>query len=99
MRYIRIIILSAVFSGFFGSAILQAYEDHSTIGFFRGVRLSRLQVDVPKVGRRTFSVTSETRVSRAGIALDVNRIPLHSVVRVVERDGMAIMVIVEEVPK
>jgi hypothetical protein len=98
MRQIRIILVVAAVSVLVG--IVPARADQQYRGRVIIMKGSRLQVKLEEDnGKRTFDVTSETRFfTRSGPA-PVKRLRAGSKVRIVERNGDAYAVFIEEVPQ
>ncbi|WP_054693933.1 hypothetical protein [Geotalea toluenoxydans] len=99
MADLRIFILALGILMSTGSISALADEDGAVVGTYLGVKFSRLTIDVPHKGTRTFVVNNKTRVNSSGVPYDIKKIPRHSVVRVLEKDDVVSVVIVEEVPR
>ncbi|SNB46199.1 hypothetical protein [Geobacter sp. DSM 9736] len=68
-------------------------------GYFAGIKGGRFAIDIPRSGTRSFAMDDKTLALSEGRRISLKKIPLHSIVRVTERGGVAEVVLVERMPR
>ena len=76
-----------------------ANAEEITKGYLEQATSSRLIVEVKGAARKHFTPATDIKVLSESGLLAVTDIPKHSIVQVVERNGLAELVIVEEMPR
>ncbi|KAF0219002.1 MAG: hypothetical protein FD174_2391 [Geobacteraceae bacterium] len=99
MKKLTLILLGLHLFWALGTSTVEASENRMTRGFFGGVKNSRMLVTTPSGGKEYFGVTGETKFVNPGRPGDISRLPRHSVVQVIWKDGVALQIVVVEVPR
>lgn len=76
-----------------------AYKQE-TQGYFEGYKNGEITIELFRNrGKEHFRVNDGTKVIRAGTPIKVSQIPKHSVVKVKSEGGVALEILIEEVPQ
>lgn len=99
MKNIHLILIGVIVWGLLGAATVNAADTRMTRGFFGGMKNSRILVDSPAEGKEYFEITRETQLIKPGKPISISKLPRHSIVQVISKNGVALQIVVVEVPK
>ena len=99
MRKICIVLFGLVGLSILASAPLGAEDASATRGFYEGTKGSRMVVASPNGGKKDFEINEGTTLINPGRPGDISRLPRHSIVQVISRDGVAVEIVVVEVAR
>jgi hypothetical protein len=81
------------------AVVAPAHAEEVTKGYLEKATESSLTVELKSGARRHFTTADQISVQSESGQLTLKNIPKHSKVQVVERNGLAELVIVEEMPQ
>jgi len=95
--FFLVLLIASVVMAAYGRSDAYTIETH---GRLDGYKNGTIVIDLDNNrGKESFTVNTGTKVINLGTPMQVNRIPRHSVVRVTSEMGVALKIVVEEVPK
>lgn len=99
MKSMPFVVMGCIWWSLLGAAAVHGADARMTRGFYEGVKNARMLVTTPNGGKEYFDVTGGTKFVNPGRPGDISRLPRHSIVQVISKEGAAVEIVVVEVSK
>lgn len=80
-------------------SVAYASSNRMTRGFVDSIKGERIVVELPDGSKESFELTRDTEMIRDGNSSRVIRLPRHSIVQIISNNGVALQIVVVEVPR